>query len=67
MSARRRWIVGATHEAFGFYAAGGTFADIVLEGSREVVCTEIGARRIAASIARRAGYGWRPYVSEAAE
>lgn len=51
-SVKRVWIVGARHQAYG------------VEGAREYRGTELGARRLAAKIARMGGHGWSAYVSE---
>lgn len=52
MSTKKSFTVAALHEAFG------------IEGSREYVGTERGAKAEAKKIAKAAGAGWRPIVSE---
>ena len=50
---KQTYIIAAKHEAFG------------VEGSREYVGTERGAKMAATKIAKAAGYGWVPMVREA--
>ena len=47
------YIIAARHNAFG------------IEGSREYVGTERGAKIAAGKIAKAAGHGWSPVVREA--
>ena len=50
---KQTYIIAAKHEAFG------------VEGSREYVGTERGAKMAATKIAKAAGHGWSPVVREA--
>jgi hypothetical protein len=50
---KHTYIIAAEHNAFG------------IEGSREYVGTERGAKMAATKIARAAGFGWSPVVVEA--
>lgn len=50
---KQTYIIASKHEAFG------------IEGSREYVGTERGAKMAATKIAKTAGHGWSPVVREA--
>jgi hypothetical protein len=50
---KKTYIIAARHNAFG------------IEGSREYIGTERGARMAANKIAKAAGFGWSPVVTEA--
>lgn len=53
MKTTNTYTIAAKHEAFG------------IEGSREYIGTERGAKIAAGKIAKAAGYGWKPFVREA--
>ncbi len=50
---KQTYTIAARHNAFG------------IEGSREYIGTERGARMAANKIAKAAGFGWSPVVIEA--
>jgi hypothetical protein len=52
IGSRRNWVIWIEHEAFG------------TEGLQSYFGSELGARRAAGKIAREAGHGWMPGISE---
>lgn len=50
---KQTYTIAAKHTSFG------------IEGAREYIGTERGAKMVAAKIAKAAGFGWSPVVREA--